>query len=78
MHHATEAPRPTEEDKILQATSNKAMAAAGAKWWPWIERDTASLLLRCWRHNRICGALLSSIALVSVESDQPMKREALL
>ncbi|QNI67344.1 hypothetical protein SynBMKMC1_01261 [Synechococcus sp. BMK-MC-1] len=62
MHYSTEAPRPSEEEKILQEISNQAMAAAGAKWWPWIKRDTASLLLRCWRHNNICGALLSSIA----------------
>ncbi|QNI65370.1 hypothetical protein SynA1544_02447 [Synechococcus sp. A15-44] len=58
---ATEAPRRTAEDKILQGPSIQAIEAAGAEGWPWIERDTASLLLRCWRHNNLCGALLSSI-----------------
>ena len=53
MHPALEAPRRTGDEKIVQATSNQAIEGAGAKCWPWIERDTASLLLRYRRHNNV-------------------------
>ena len=70
MNFATEAPRHREEDKIFQVTTNQAMEAARAQWWPWIEGNTASLLLHCWRHNNIL-VMSAGSAFANPHGDQP-------
>ena len=47
MNFATGSPKGLEEETILQATANQAMAEAGAKRGTKINPDTAELSIRC-------------------------------